>query len=93
MTGQISRDGPGPRRLRPDQHDDDERLGSVLVEIYAGRESVAIDAADSAREELVRGRFNLYALEQTCQLIRRCAEEYERAQARALPSPDREGGQ
>lgn len=85
MTGQISRDGPGPMRLSPDKQDDDERLGSVLVEIYADRQTVAIVAADSVLEALVRGRFNLYTLEQACQLIRRCAEEYERAQALALP--------
>lgn len=93
MRTDVSRDGPGPMRLSPDRQDDDERLGSVLVEIYAGREAIAIDAANSALEALVRGRFNLYALEQACQMIRRCAEQYERAHARALPPPDREGAQ
>ena len=88
MTRQISRDGPGPMVLRTDSDNGDVPLGSVLVDIYADREAVSIAAADSAKEELVRSRFNLYALKQANHLIRRCVQEYGRAQTRrGQPGP------
>lgn len=63
MTGQISRDGPGPMILRVDPDGHDAPLGSALIDFYPERAEVSIVANNTAAEAEIRGRVDAWAVE------------------------------